>query len=447
MNEVAKDTNVGPAHDATRQTHEKSSPVEDRAGARSVAAPCPANLKNKALSVCEASAPDLLDPDFCPPSTIPTMTQPFDICIRGDGIVGSTLALLLARERLRVGLVSRPRPATSGIEPAAADVRAYALNAKSRALLESLRCWPDAQHATEVLKMQVKGDDGGEVNFCASELQVPGLTWIVDVPVLEAQLAEAVRFQPQIEVLDAPQPAALTVICEGKTSSTRAEFDIDFEVTPYPQRAIAARLACEVPHAQTARQWFSQGEILAFLPLGGPQGNSVALVWSVQEGRAQALVDESPADFCRKLEAASQGCLGKLTLISERRSWPLQMARAARWAGSHAGKAWALAGDAAHNVHPLAGQGLNLGLADVAALAATLHAREYWRSVGDEKLLRRYERSRKAAVLAMGASMDGLQQLFSHSGAPWQAARNWGMNGFERSGLIKQWVARQAMGF
>lgn len=372
------------------------------------------------------------------------MTQPFDICIRGDGIVGRTLALLLARERLRIGLVSHAPPVAPGAE--AGDVRAYALNAKSRALLESLRCWPDALHATEVLAMQVKGDNGGEVNFSSTELQVPGLTWVVDVPALEAQLAEAVRFQPQIELLEAPQPASLSVICEGRASSTRAELDIDFEVTRYPQSAIAARLACEMPHDQTARQWFTQGEILAFLPLAGPQGNSVALVWSVTSDRVPAVLAQSPAEFCRELEIASEGSLGKLSLISERRAWPLQQARATRWVGSHGGTAWALAGDAAHNVHPLAGQGLNLGLGDVAALAQTLREREYWRGVGDEKLLRRYERSRKAEVLAMGTAMDGLQQLFSRDGATWQALRNWGMNGFERSGLVKQWVARQAMG-
>ena len=375
------------------------------------------------------------------------MTQPLDICIRGDGIVGRTLALLLARERLRVGLVSRTPAAPRNDSPVAGDVRAYALNAKSRALLESLRCWPEAQYATDVLAMQVKGDDGGEVNFNATELQVPGLTWIVDVPVLEAQLAEAVRFQPQIELLDAPEPATLTVICEGKTSRTRAEFGIDFEVTPYSQTAIAARLSCETPHDQTARQWFSQGEILAFLPLDGPQGNSVAIVWSVLRERVQELMEASAVEFCQQLAEASEGSLGKLTLISERGAWPLQKAQAARWAGVHEGKAWALAGDAAHSMHPLAGQGLNLGLSDVAALAATLHEREYWRPVGDEKLLRRYERSRKTELLAMGTAMDGLQQLFSRENSVLQAARNWGMNGFERSGPIKQWVARQAMGF
>ena len=113
----------------------------------------------------------------------------------------------------------------------------------------------------------------------------------------------------------------------------------------------------------------------------------------------------------------------QLTLASERAAWPLQLAQADRWCGP----GWVLAGDAAHTVHPLAGQGLNLGLADAKELARVLHEREYWRSVGDAKLLRRYERSRKADVLAMGAATDGLQQLFAQQAEPWASLRNWGM--------------------
>jgi len=371
--------------------------------------------------------------------------QAFDVCVRGGGIVGRTLALLLARDRLRVCLVAQQPP--SG---ATSDVRAYAMNNASRELLQSLRSWPDEQHATPVQAMQVNGDDGGQVNFKTQRQQAEALARIVDVPALQARLVEAVRFQPLIELLDAPQPAALTVICEGRASSTRAEFNVDFDLTPYPQQAIAARLVCEKRHGQIARQWFSDGEILAFLPLGGPEGNSVAVIWSVHETRAPALLALDDGAFAAAVQAASHEALGKLTLQSERAAWPLQLARAGRWVGTNTGggmvRGWALAGDAAHTVHPLAGQGLNLGLADAAELAKVLHEREYWRSVGDEKLLRRYERARKADVMAMGIATDGLQQLFAQPSPSLQALRNWGMKGFERSGPLKAWVARQAMG-
>lgn len=371
------------------------------------------------------------------------MTPDLDVCVRGGGIVGHTLALSLARERLRVGLVtsSASTPAFQGT-----DARAYALNAKSRSLLQSLRCWPDPGQATEVLTMQVKGDQGGEVNFCAVDLDVPGLMWIVDVPTLESNLAAAIGFQTRIEVLDRPRAAALTVVCEGKSSSTRSEFGVAFDVKPYHQSAVAARVQCAKAHAQCAYQWFSNGEILALLPLDGPQANSMAIVWSVPRQRADELLGVDAAEFCRLLEGVSGAPLGAMNLISERSAWPLQSAHASRWSGRHAGLPWVLVGDAAHNVHPLAGQGLNLGLADVAVLSATLGAREYWRQIGDERLLRRYERARKLQVLAMDRTVDGLQQLFASHAPGWQAARNWGMKGFDRSGLIKQWIARQAMG-
>ena len=373
--------------------------------------------------------------------TIRTMTHNLEICIRGSGIVGHTLALLLARDRLRVGLYA-PQPAASS-EP---DVRVYALNAKSRALLESVRCWPDAMHATEVTSMQVMGDDGGEVNFSAASLAVPALTWIVDVPALETQLREAVRFQPHIELLDAPRPATLTVVCEGRASTTREEFGVEFDAIRYPQHAIAARLACEKPHAQVARQWFKGDDILAFLPLEGAHGQLVGMVWSTPDARTPELLEMDAADFCDEIEALSEGCLGKLKLVSPRKAWALQSAQASRWIGVANGQSWALAGDAAHNVHPLAGQGLNLGLGDVAELADVLHTRAYWRPVNDVKLLRRYERARRTEVTTTDTAMTVLQQLFAKQGPGWQKLRNWGMQGFELSGTTKTWAARQAMG-
>ncbi len=375
------------------------------------------------------------------------MAQTFDICIRGAGIVGKTLALLLARERLKVALV----PAAGLPIAASTDVRAYALNSASRQLLESVRSWPDTNGATAVTHMQVQGDGDGCVHFDAAAQGVEALAWIVDVPALEAHLTQAVRYQPQVEVVDAPVAAALTVVCEGRASNSRAEFGVDFQTMPYPQHAIATRLRCELPHEQIARQWFLPEGILAFLPLEGPQGNSVAVVWSVLQEQVAPLMALSDEEFAQQLQAASQGALGTLTLCTERASWPLQLATADRWCGTlpaegKNARSWVLAGDAAHTVHPLAGQGLNLGLADAHALAGVLHGRDYWRSVADMRLLRRYERERKAAVLPMGLATDGLQQLFARQDGPWQALRNWGMKGFERSSALKAFVIRQAMG-
>ncbi|WP_372826231.1 FAD-dependent monooxygenase [Polaromonas sp.] len=370
------------------------------------------------------------------------MSKPFDVCIRGGGVVGRTLALLLARERLRVALVTRPAPDVNPSAPTAQDLRAYALNAASRQLLESLRAWPEEPSATPVLAMQVWGDDGGRLDFNAEPDSSTPLAWIVDVPALEQQLADAVYYQPQIEAVPAPVQAALQVVCEGQKSSSRNEFGATWSVKPYPQKAIAARLLSNLAHRGVARQWFSQGEVLALLPIGGADGNSVALVWSVSVERAASLEKMSPQELSAAVQAACGTKAGHLQLTSSLSSWPLALSTAERWVGP----GWALAGDAAHTVHPLAGQGLNLGLADAAALAGVIRQREYWRGLGDEKLLRRYERARKADVAAMGAVTDGLHGLFAQTDVRWQVLRNWGMKGFARSGPLKTWVTRQAMG-
>ena len=364
------------------------------------------------------------------------MSKTFDVCIRGGGVVGHTLALLLARERLRVALVARP-PLAHG-----ADVRAYALNSASREMLQALRVWPEADFATPVREMQVWGDRGGYVNFTADSARQEALAWIVDVHALEQQLAQAVRYQPQIERVQAPAKAALTVVCEGQRSRSRDEFGARWTVKPYPQKAIAARLESDQPHQGVARQWFANGDIVALLPLSGAAGNSVALVWSLSIERAGEIENLPPQAFCAALQAVCGEQAGQLRLTSERASWPLALSKADHWVG----EGWALAGDAAHTVHPLSGQGLNLGLADAACLARVLAQREYWRGLGEEKLLRRYERARKADVAAMGAVTDGLHGLFAQTDDRWQMLRNWGMNGFGRSSLLKRWVTRQAAG-
>ena len=137
------------------------------------------------------------------------MAQSFDVCIRGAGIVGRTLALLLARERLSVALVD----SAGSHAPSHSDVRAYAMNVATREILESVRSWPDPEHATAVLQMQVHGDQGGSVTFDANSQQAEAMAWIVDVPALERRLADATRFQPLVDVVREPVQAPLTVVC------------------------------------------------------------------------------------------------------------------------------------------------------------------------------------------------------------------------------------------
>ena len=364
------------------------------------------------------------------------MSKTFDVCIQGDGVVGRVLALLLAKERLKVALVlpaSGPRPA---------DVRAYALNSSSRQLLESLRVWPAELFATPVTTMQVSGDDGGKLDFSALAAGQDALTWIVDVPQLQAQLLQACGFQSLIETVNAAAVAPLTVICEGQKSSSRDQLSTQWTTRPYAQKAIAARLTSSAPHTGIARQWFANGEVLALLPMGGAQGNSLALVWSVHDEHAASLDTMTSEAFCAAVAAASQGAAGALQLTSQRASWPLALGTASRWVGPR----WALAGDAAHTVHPLAGQGLNLGLADAACLAGVLSGREYWRGLGEEKLLRRYERARKADIAAISAVTDGLQSLFAQPAAFVQTARNWGMNAVAFNHPLKNWLVSRAAG-
>jgi len=366
------------------------------------------------------------------------LVQP-EVCVRGAGIVGRTLALLLARARLRVALVAADSPAAAA--PQAGDVRAYALSAANRQLLQELRCWPAEGDATPVLRMDVFGDRQARACFDAAAQGVEALGWIVDVPALERKLAEAGRFAPDIETVAAPVPAPLTVVCEGRASQTRAELGVAWKATPYPQHAIATRLDCELPHGQTARQWFTaEGEILAFLPLGGPHGRQVAVVWSVRCERAPHLMALDEGAFAAELHQVSGAVLGALALAGQRACWPLQLAEADRWAGPVPGRAhqsFALAGDAAHAMHPLAGQGLNAGLGDAAELARLLAARPSWRTPDDLKLLRAYARARRARWMPMKLATDGLQQLFGRTEAPLALLRNWGLAAFDRCGPLK----------
>jgi len=326
------------------------------------------------------------------------------------------------------------------------DVRAYALNAASVELLRGLKVWDalPANAATAVYDMHIEGDSpAGLLEFSAWQQKFSELAWITDAVVLEQSLASAVRFAPHITVTNSPAEAALTALCEGKASAAREALGVVWDKQGYGHRAIAARLVAEQPHRNTARQWFRQPDVLALLPFDSPQPeHSYALVWSVPDARAEELLALDATGFEQALQQATGGVCGELRLSSERAAWPLMLARAQAWCGP----GWVLLGDAAHVVHPLAGQGLNLGLADVAALAGVLAQRETWRSLGDARLLRRYERQRRVPTVAMGELTDGLLRLFSHEQPALRELRNRGMSLVNHLPPLKRWLTSQALG-
>lgn len=364
----------------------------------------------------------------------------FDVCVRGAGIVGRSLALSLARSGLRIALVA------DAASPPREDIRAYALNAGAVSLLRELKVWdglpPHA--ATAVHEMHVEGDTSGVLEFSAWEQQVSELAWITDAAQLEQALASAVRFAPHVTVVDAPVDASLTAVCEGKFSAGRSDLGVVFERHDYGHRAIAARLTASVPHRHVARQWFRSPDVLALLPFDTPSpGNSYALVWSVPTVRAEELLALDVAAFEAELHDATRGDAGVLSVAGERAAWPLMIARAQAWSGP----GWVLLGDAAHVVHPLAGQGLNLGLADVVALTRVLAEREAWRPLGDARLLRRYERARHLPTRAMGQLTDGLLHLFAGQQPPLRELRNRGMGLVNRLPPLKRWLTARALDF
>lgn len=381
------------------------------------------------------------------PSSPANVADPgWDVCVHGAGPVGACLALALSRRGIPVALVDvrRTHPASAA---AREDLRAYALNATSVQLLNELRVWDalPSDARTPVHEMKVAADAGGTIEFTAWQQGVSELAWIVDAAALDHVLADALRYAHHVQCVDAPVAAPLQAICEGKASATRAALGVHFEQHPYAHSAVAARLVSEQPHLGVARQWFGSPSVLALLPFDRPEpGRSYALVWSLPQEDAHSRLADDPAAFEAALDAATAGAAGPLRLASARAAWPLIDGRAERWCG----EGWVLLGDAAHAVHPLAGQGLNLGLADVACLAPLLaeaRVRQPWRSLGDARLLREFVRRRALPTRSMSAVVDGLWQLFSRQEGPIKELRNHGMTLVDRLPPLKRWLTRQAL--
>lgn len=372
-----------------------------------------------------------------------------DLIVVGGGPVGASLAR--AARGLKVALLARePRAIVDSY--AQFDVRVYALSPGNVQFLREIGAMPGAR-ATPVHAIRVFGDDASRIDFDAYRAGVPELAWIVE----DAALQDALWRGLGVEVAPSPESLAmeegrvalrlaggrqlsarLVVGADGARSFVRESAGIEAWEKAYGQSAVVANFACERAHANTAYQWFQGGPVLALLPL---PGNHVSMVWSLPAAQAARIEALDAPGLCREVEAATRGALGQLSLVTAPRSYELKRGAARRLVAPRI----ALVGDAAHVIHPLAGQGLNLGLQDARALARVLAERGPLRDPGELRLLRRYERARAEPILAMDAMVNGLYTLFGAHNRFAGRLRNAGLNLTDRIPVLKNLLIRQAM--
>jgi 2-octaprenylphenol hydroxylase len=399
-----------------------------------------------------------------PPTTSSTAVRS-DVCIVGNGVIAKTAALGLAQAGHSVMLLA-PAAGPAVPDEASWDVRVYALNQTANTLLSSLKVWGalDMARVAPVDAMQVNGDgkDAGAIGFDAFGAHVGTLAWIVEDRNLNQALDAALRFAPKVQLIHGRAArlvqesegasvqlddgtvirSALVVGADGAQSWVRGQCDIGVDYRAYHQKAIVANFVCEKPHHGVAHQWFTCADgIIALLPLPGER---VSLVWSAPEVLAETLMHESLGELAIRLGEHADSVLGLLKPLQPEtvKAVPLSLVRPHAIVAPHV----ALVGDAAHVVHPLAGHGMNLGFADVAALLAALAARESQRAIGDERVLARYARARKEEVLLMQLATDGLERLFSTNLEPVRLARNIGMTVLNKLPMLKRRLMAHALG-
>ncbi|MEW6331923.1 MAG: UbiH/UbiF/VisC/COQ6 family ubiquinone biosynthesis hydroxylase [Pseudomonadota bacterium] len=391
------------------------------------------------------------------------MKSSYDIVIVGGGMVGAAFACALGNSSFKVAVLD--------CAPAAAppekdyDQRVSALTLASRTLFENLGAWDGMarRRVSPVREMRVwSGTGTGAIHFNAAEIGEPALTYIVENSVIQTALVERLHQFTNVHHLCPVEVSAmeladngavvtlkdgrnlqakLLVGADGADSAVRHAAGIETQSLDLHQKGIVATVTTEKPHAATARQVFLTTGPLAFLPLEEP--HTCSIVWSADTARADQLLALDDAAFIHALQNTFGNFLGTIQSISARAAFPLALSHAKAYTAPHL----ALVGDAAHTVHPLAGQGVNLGFLDAATLAEVLlDAAAKQKDIGAHAVLRRYERWRKGDNLAMVSITGGFKYLFGNELPVVSQLRNWGLDLTNAATPIKNLIMRRASG-
>ncbi len=384
----------------------------------------------------------------------------YDIIINGGGMVGATLACLLASSGRKVAVIEA-REAPKFIDDSEYDLRVSAISRASQNALTKAGAWDDilAMRASPYEVMDVWDEAGdGNVRFEAAELGEPELGHIIENIVIQRALTDALNGNSNADLICPAKisdfnvsdnnvlvtlengntlSAQLLVGADGANSQVRTLSGIDIDRDDYGQSGLVAVVKTEKPHEATAWQRFQSTGPLAFLPLSD---GSSSIVWTLPADRADYYLSLSKTDFKAALAEALDYKLGKISKVGKRAAFPLRGSQAKPYVKERI----ALVGDAAHTIHPLAGQGVNLGIKDAVELASLVAQSNG--DLGGMTLLRRYERARRGDNVITMRAMEGFRLLFGHSATSVISARNFGMKMFNQIPLVKNEVIRKAMG-
>lgn len=389
----------------------------------------------------------------------------YDIIIIGSGSVGATAALALAKSTTLNIAIMDAQPVSQIWQHEKYDHRVSAISLASQCILRNLNVWEKiaSKRISPYTQMQVWEEHGkGQINFDCTDVQARALGHIVEDSAIRVSLYEAIRAQPSIHFLypiklaalqEKPDQIELTtqdnqiftakliIAADGANSWVREQVGIELKIRDYQQTAIVATVKTELPHQATARQRFLATGPLAFLPLNDPFTSSI--VWSTSPEHAETLLKLDDDAFCAALGGAFSHHLGQIRESSVRYHFPLQMRHAKKYVKSRI----ALIGDAAHTLHPLAGQGVNLGFLDAACLAEVVSdAVDKCRDFASFATLRRYERWRKGDNLAMLGAVDVLKHLFMSEKKSLLVLRELGLGFSNQIPVLKKFFANYALG-